>query len=164
MRILRIIIEMKDYSYNRNSERQVAHTDAELCVNAWYFVDESGLVMRIAVKAYALMGTDEEKLAELRHLAATDHLTATMGNVPQNFKVILSDGELAGVVTHEHMQQGAAQVFDDLFSIVEAGLPAFVVSVNNEYVAKCLKLEEPILWVCTPVLEREDGILLAQVS
>jgi hypothetical protein len=155
---------MEGYSYNLKSERQVAHTDAELCINAWYFVDESGVVMRLAVKAYALKGTDEEKLVELRQLAATDHLTATMGNVPKNFKVILSDGELAGAVTHEHMQQGAAQVFDDLFSKVEAELPTFIVSVNTEYVAKRLKLEEPILWVCTPVLEQEDGTLLAQVS
>lgn len=155
---------MDAYSQQRKSVESVSHSEAELCINAWYFVDESGIVMRLAAKLYALRGTDQEKLQVLRNLAATEHITAKMGKVPSNFKVVMSDGALEGAVTQAHVQSDPVPIFNQLFSEIEEELPDLIVSVNNEYQVNRMQLKEPLLWVCTPVLESEDGRLLAQVS
>lgn len=155
---------MDAYNYHRKAAESVPHDEAELCINAWYYTDHMRVVMRLAVKVYALRGSDEEKLTELRRLAATDHLTATMGQVPKNFTLVLPDGQLQGAVTHEHMKQDPMTVFEDLFTEIEKELPDLIVSVNDNYERRRMKLPEPFLWVCTPVFESQDGILNAQVS
>jgi len=155
---------MEAYTYNRKAAESVLHHDAELCVNTWYYLDHFRVVMRLAAKVYALRGSDEEKLTELRRLAATDHLTATMGQVPKNFTLVLSDGQLQGAVTEEHMKTDPTSVFEELFSQIEKDLPDLIVSVNDQYQRQPMKLPDPLLWVCTPVFETQNGSLLAMVS
>lgn len=155
---------MEAYTLNRRSSTSVSHTEAELCMNAWYFTDHLRVVMRLAAKVYALRGTDEEKLAELQRLAATDHITATVGKVPPRYTLVLPDGQLEGAVTHEQMKQDPITVFEELFTVIENDLPDLIVSVDDEYQRRPMKLPEPLLWVCTPVYESQDGTLLAQVS
>lgn len=47
---------MDAYTQQRKSVESVSHSEAEICINGWYFVDESGIVMRLAAKLYALRG------------------------------------------------------------------------------------------------------------
>lgn len=67
------------------TSHSVTDADAEICLNTWIFLDSTGMVIRIAAKAYALKGTDEEKLAILKSLAGTDHLSATQGRIPTKY-------------------------------------------------------------------------------
>ena len=40
------------------TDEDVPHSTAEMCLNLWYFTDFTGIAVRIAVKAYALRGSD----------------------------------------------------------------------------------------------------------
>ena len=45
----------------------------EVCINLWLIVDEdSQLIYRAAARAYALIGTDEDKAQALKRLASSD--------------------------------------------------------------------------------------------
>ena len=149
---------------NLKATKSVSHRDAELCVNAWYYLDHFRVVMRLSAKVYAMHGSDEEKLAGLRRLAATDHLTATMGQVTKNFTVVLPDGKLQGAVTEEHIKADPVTVFEELFQKIEKELPDLIISMDDHYQRSRMKLPEPLLWVCTPVFETNDGTLLAMIS
>lgn len=66
----------------------------ELVINLWYVVEErQGLVYALAGKAYALYGSDEEKLQLLRQLAATDYWTAKFVPVAERFCVVAPNGQ-----------------------------------------------------------------------
>jgi hypothetical protein len=57
--------------------------NSDLALNLWAYIDESScMVYALAGKVYALQGRDEDKVAVLRQLAATDHLTAKRHPLP----------------------------------------------------------------------------------
>ena len=80
------------------TDQDVLHSEAEICLNLWYFAGESGIVLRLAGKAYALTGTEEQKLAALHLMSGSDHLTATLGYVPPKFVLNTSQGKMQGVI------------------------------------------------------------------
>lgn len=41
---------------------RISHRSAELCLNLWYFFDETNTVIRLARKCNAHRGSDEDKL------------------------------------------------------------------------------------------------------
>jgi hypothetical protein len=146
------------------TKSDVPHSSAEICLNLWYFVDDSGIVLRLAGKAYALTGTEEEKLAVLQSMAGSDHLTATQGKVPPQFILKVENGEMPGavgvaVIHHEH-----AKVFGPLMDRIERELPKPLRSVGDAYQPFMLKLPPDPLCVTTAVYERADGELVARVG
>lgn len=154
----------KDWHRNRPTTRSVSHTEAEIGVNCWYFADQTGVVLRLAAKAYALVGSDEEKLAVLKAAAMADHLTATHAQVPPRF-VLDCDGQtLKGVVPVSVLQMDPLPFFDDLFGQIDRALPDVLVSIHDEYLKQKTHLVEPFLWVLTAVFESDDGQLIARVS
>jgi hypothetical protein len=59
----------------------------EIVVNLWYIVDKgTGYAYCLLGRAYAMCGTDEEKLERLQQLAETDFLMAERLRVPEIFK------------------------------------------------------------------------------
>jgi hypothetical protein len=55
--------------------------EPEIVLNLWYVIDKgTGYAYCLLGRAYAMTGTDEEKLALLRELASTDYL-ANLGVV-----------------------------------------------------------------------------------
>ena len=91
---------MPAFIQQKPTSLSVTDTNAEICLNTWFFVDSTGMVIRIAAKAYALKGTDEEKLAILKSLAGTDHLSATHGRIPKRY-VTTNDGLQLPVARHQ---------------------------------------------------------------
>lgn len=152
------------WSRNVKSQRSVHHTDAEVCLNCWYFVDSTGIVLRLAAKAYALAGTDEEKLSVLKALSGTDHLTAVMGKVPQRYIFTADGNQLRGAVSASLVEMDPIPVFDDLFQEISENLPELIRSVDDCYEKFQMELTEPFLWVLTPVFESTDGTLIARIS
>ena len=75
----------------------------EVVLNLWAYADEGGYIVRLAGKAYVMDGSDEEKLAQLHALSATDFLSATWQSVPKNFTVTNADGEEMHGVAHSSM-------------------------------------------------------------
>lgn len=153
-------------SWLRNipTQSSVPHTDAEICVNCWYFVDSTGIVLRLAAKGYALSGTDADKLAVLKALSGTDHLTAIHGKVPSKYVLSTSDGDLRGAIPASALAVDPIPVFDELFQAINDSLPDLIRSVNDNYERFTMELTEPFLWVLTVVFEAPDGTLVARVS
>lgn len=142
----------------------IPDTDAEICLNTWFFVDDTGVVIRIAAKAYALNGTDEQKLAVLKSLAGTDHLSATQGRVPQRYVTNVDGQSTPGCIPAAALQIDPLPVFDHLFTEIEQSLPQLYHAANYEYQPFRMKLVEPFLWIMTSVYEAPDGQLIARVS
>ncbi len=63
---------MPAFPQQNPTSRSVSDTDAEICLNTRFLVDDTGMVIRIAAKAYSLTGSDEQKLTVLKSLAGTD--------------------------------------------------------------------------------------------
>lgn len=146
------------------THRSIPHTNAEICVNCWYFVDATGVVIRLAAKAYALAGTDEDKLLALKLLAGTDHLTAIQAKVPQKYVIAIDHGDLRGAIHASVLSMDPIPVFDELFEQLNASLPSLIQSVDDTYQSFRMQLTEPFLWVLTCVFEDQDGNLVARIS
>jgi hypothetical protein len=149
---------------NRSTHSSVPHNEAEICVNVWHFVDETGMVMMLAAKAYALRGTDDEKLAVLKSLSATDYLSAIQARVPDQYVLSTVDGDLKGVLPASALQMDPVPVFDHLFQKLADSLPSLPISVEGSYRKLKPQLVEPFLWVSTAVYESPDGQLIARIS
>lgn len=146
------------------TNRDVPHSSAEVCLNLWFFVDDSGIVLRLAGKAYALAGTEEEKLAALHLLSATDHLTATPGKVPKHFILQSESGEIPGAVPVTTLHQEHSAIFSPLMDQLERELPEVIHSINDYYERFTLKLPQTPLCVTTAVYESATGELFARVG
>lgn len=143
---------------------RVDDTDAEICLNLWYYVLQTGVVIRIAGKAYALKGTEQEKLAALRAFSATDHLTAVMSRVPMHLFLNVGERRLEGAVDARSIPALLSTVFGPLLSKLEEGLPAVLRVVNEEYYEQPMTIPAEPLFVLTSVYEEEDGRLTAHVK
>jgi hypothetical protein len=142
----------------------MSHKDAEICLNCWYFGDDTGVVLRIAAKAYALSGNDDEKLAVLKALSTTDHLTATHAKVPDRYSLSMDGQIFRGAVPTVTMQENAIHYFDDLIEELTQNFPRNIHAIHHQPRAFQMKLTEPFLWICTYVHEAQDGSLIARVS
>jgi hypothetical protein len=155
---------MPDSFQQKPTTISVTDADAEICLNTWFFVDSTGMVIRIAAKAYSLKGSDEEKLAILKSLAGTDHLSATQGRIPERYVTTVEGQEMAGSIPAAALQSEPLPVFDDLFTEIEKSLPQLYRTVDDQYEPFKLHLTEPFLWVMTSIFESNDGQLVARVS
>lgn len=136
----------------------------EVCVNLWWFVDmDSGLVLRLAGRGYAMSGDDESKLKILHSLATTDFHIADTYKIPDNFVLTQEDEKTRGVIPasiiHEHME-----IFESVYKGIENMLPKQIRSVMGEYESYKLTLPKDPLCVLTCVIEGSDGSLTPMVS
>lgn len=155
---------MPDFLQQNLTSLSVPDTAAEICLNTWFFVDDTGMVIRLAAKAYALTGSDDEKLSILKSLAGTDHLSATHGRVPSRYVTEVEGQKMPGSVPAAAIQADPLPVFDDLFTEIEKSLPQLCQAANHEYQTFRMKLVEPFIWVLTSVYESPDGQLIARIS
>ena len=156
--------EPRDWILNRPTHRSVSHLDSEICVNCWYYVDSTGVVLRLAARAYALTGTDDEKLAVLRVLSGADHLTAIAGRIPDRYVLECDGTRFVGALPSSVLEMDPIPVFEDLFAEVARALPTVIASFEGEYIEFENPLKEPFLWVATAVFEENDGSLVARLS
>jgi hypothetical protein len=147
-----------------SAKLEIPHSSAEICLNLWYYVDRSGVVLRLAGKAYALCGSDKEKLAALHLLAGTDHLTATHGTVPARFILSSEHGKLKGAIPASAVFDDHGALFSPLINQIESELPKVIRSVADNFEQFTVTLPQDPLCVTTGVFESEDGELIARVA
>lgn len=146
------------------TDKDVPHSSAEICLNLWYFVDDSRIVLRIAGKAYALQGSDETKLLTLHQMAGTDHLTATHAKISERFTIQSKQGELKGAALVHLFSKYTVDAYGELLDRLERDLPRCIRSVDGNYEYFTLKIPQNPLIVTTAIYEREDGELVARVA
>lgn len=145
-------------------ELHVPHSESELCLNRWYFVDDSGVVLRIAAKVYALSGSEEDKLAILHKLSAADHLTATMHMVPSDFILSVDGQDFIGAIPASAIHDCIDKVFEPLLVQLQKALPQPLHSIDDNYQSFALQIPDDYLCVTTAVYERQDGELVAMIG
>ena len=139
----------------------------EVVLNLWAYSGEDGSILRLAGKAYVMLGTDEEKLELLRQLSISDFLCATWHKVPQNFTIHHSDfGEMKGAA-HASMisdQNSHEHLFGSLIELLAESIQEQMRCINGDYQKFRLDIPQEPLCVTTIVLEKENGDLVPLVS
>jgi len=139
----------------------------EVVINLWAYSGDDGTILRLAGKIYVMQGTDAEKLALLRQLAASDFLSTPWHKVPANFTIQHTDfGELKGAAQASMLGDPNyhQSLFGPLIEILAKAIPDQVRSINGEYRKFRLELPEAPLCVSTIVMENEDGTLVPMLS
>ena len=135
----------------------------EVTLNLWHFVDEeTGLVFRLAARAYALLGSDQEKLRVLHRLAGTDFHLAKMCMVPKRYKLTFTDAKtFEGVTRPETAQTDPLVLFKEVVDALEAELPTQARSdaPGGRVRSYRLRIPEDPLIINTCVIEHIDGTL-----
>lgn len=137
----------------------------EVVVNLWYFVDEeTTAVYRLAGRAYAMNGTDSQKLSLLHTLATTDFHVAKAFPVPKRFVTVVDGRKLEGVTGPDIAAQDPGSLFKEVIDDIEADLPQQMRAIDGDPSTYKLKIPENPLMVCTCVIERTDGTLQPRVA
>lgn len=140
--------------------------DPEVVANLWVYSDEEGYIARVAGKAYVLDGSDAEKLALLRQLAATDFLCAEWQAVPERFGVVSPHGEhlRAAQLAMLSDEETKAALVGPLLNRLADTLPRQFRQVGDRYEPLEMTMPDAPLTVLTVVVERPDGELVPIVN
>jgi hypothetical protein len=142
-----------------------ADLEPELCVNLWWYCDvQTNIVQRLAGRAYALTGTDDQKLQILHALAPTDFHAASLFPLPDRFTVTSEHGELKGATGPAVVVHHQDKVFSEVYQALERDLPDQYRFVDGKPEVYRLKLPQDVLNVVTCIYEYPDGRLIPQIS
>jgi hypothetical protein len=92
----------------------------ELVANVWPIVDESGLVLRFLMRAYAIDAPDEVISHTLRALAQTDFVLGRPFVVPKQCTVVSEHGPLVGCVHMGDFSRHQDIILDESFRALES--------------------------------------------
>lgn len=133
----------------------------EIMFNLWYLHGGDGFIYSLRARAYVCTGNEEEDLAFLQRLAATDYLIAKPFSIPQVFHIrqtvvetgedeILSVAHIS-IVTENAVALG---MVDNRIAIFEEAIKEF----GKEFPAQSRLNVPPNPLVCiTPLVGDEDG-------
>ena len=128
----------------------------ELALNLWAYLDQGlSLVYALAGKAYALTGSEQEKLAMLHQLAPTDHLSVKRQSVPKNFQVVDGHKTHEGVVAPSTLREAMAQAFEGVIQSIETELPPIPNFETNEHIPQ--RISQHYVSCLTFLLEDDVG-------
>lgn len=137
----------------------------EICLNLWWLLDpETGIVCRIAGRAYSLTGTDEQKIELLQRLAIMDYYSAELVPLPERYNLIINGSKLSGATMAMTIDYDYDGVFREVINKVEAELPAQTRLVNGQPETYRFQIPQNVVMVRTCVHELADGRLIAQIS
>lgn len=107
-------------------------TTAETIVNLWYYVNEERkFIFALAGRAYIAAGTDEDKTALLKQLAATDYPLAIRRQVPDRYVADYAGKMSLGVVPVSELDDPATQLFEEVYRDIDADLAKMAESQNQ---------------------------------
>lgn len=130
----------------------------EIILNLWYYVDEDQqFIFALAGRAYMASGTDEEKTALLKQLAATDYPLALQLPTPDRYVTFFADKMRPGIAPVSELDDPATQLFEEVYQAIEADLAKMAQEQNcpvDEF-----KIPDNPLFVMTALyLEDEGGV------
>lgn len=130
----------------------------ESVVNVWIFIDqESNLAYNWSARAYNMTGSDEEKLALLKKLSATDFISCERISFPKNVKIVDGNNELEGYLPANMINSFFDTHQDLIYTEIEKTLPPLLKLDDNDLKTILQKLPENPLYVLTQVYEDKKG-------
>ncbi len=140
----------------------------ELTANVWPVVDQTGLVLRYFMRAYAMDAPDDVITKTLKTLAPTDFLMAQVFRIPQQFTVVSAHGSIRSCVLIADFHQQLAEIIAAALTELEASFAKLQgISVDGPdgqligVGAMPRFPREPYL-VTTTLVETPDGRLIPQ--
>lgn len=133
--------------------------EAEIVLNLWTYYDmDTRAIYALSGKAYSISGSDDEKLQQLQTLASADYVTTIRHPVPERLSMIGSGGEeKSGITTAAAHRDPNAQLFEELFRLIESELPPRYNFTQEEGNSEQLKLPQDPLCCTTLLYENEFG-------
>ena len=96
----------------------------ELVANLWPIVDsQSQLILRFAVRAYAMDAPDSVIASTLKSLASTDFVLARQFPVPKFFTFQTEHGKLPGAVSVQNFNFMQSAIIEDAIAALNDELP-----------------------------------------
>lgn len=137
-------------------------SDYEVILNLWYFLTPTGAIYELAGRAYVATGTDEEKTNLLKQLSFTDYHIAQKGPVPENFRIILGNGEEVQSLSHVSVLNSVGfKFFEDFISAIEKDLPDNIITGKaGQSFQYRLSIPDNPLYVMTAILNDGNGRLV----
>jgi len=124
--------------------------------NLWYIVDEEHqYIFSIAGRAYIADGTDDEKTALLKQLAATDFPMALQLPVPDCYETFYVDRMRPGIVPVAELDNPATQLFEELYQAIDAELAERAEKMRLP--ADTYKVPDNPLYVMTALYLEDEG-------
>jgi hypothetical protein len=98
----------------------------EVMFNLWFVHGGDGIIYSLRVRAYLALGTEDQSLKLLRHLASTDYLIARPFSIPESFHVSLNSGEKMPVASTAVLNtlDTPIAIFEDAIKQMEKDFPA----------------------------------------
>lgn len=125
----RVVSELKEAKQIKAKQEARRHdfndSHPELVINLWAVFDiATGVVYSLLGRTYNVRGSDEEKLAFLHSVAATDYVNAVRQPLNPSFVIVQPDGhEMRGATFINAINDPHSGVFEDLFDFLESSLP-----------------------------------------
>lgn len=137
-------------------------SDYEVILNLWYFQTPTGAIYELAGRAYVATGTDEEKTNLLKQLSFTDYHIAQKGPVPENFRIILGNGEEVQGLSHVSVLNSTGfKLFEDIINAIEKDLPDNIFTgIAGKTFRYRLSIPNDPLYVMTAILNDGNGRLV----
>lgn len=130
-------------------------TSPEIILNLWYYVDEEQqFIFALAGRAYMASGTDEEKTALLKQLAATDYPLVLKLPTPDRYVTFYADKMRPGIAPASELDDPATQLFEVVYQAIEADLAKM--AEDRDWPLDDYKIPDNPLFVMT-ALYQEDG-------
>jgi hypothetical protein len=128
----------------------------EIILNLWYYVDEDQqCIFALAGRAYMASGTDEEKTALLKQLAATDYPLALKLPTPDRYVTFYADKMRPGITPASELDDPATQLFEEVYQAIEADLAKMAEERNC--LVEDYKIPDNPLFVMTALYQEDEG-------
>jgi len=131
----------------------------EVALNLWYVVDGDGVIYSLRVKAYAVDGSDEDKLAFLRSRADHDYLIAEPFEIPKRFHVTFqaetrSQKMPVAIISMLDTLDSPIALFKDAIRAIEARFPD----------QSDISVPDDPLFCMTALMQGADGTIEPKIS
>lgn len=128
----------------------------EIILNLWYIVDEDQqFIFALAGRAYMANGTDEEKTALLKQLAATDYPLAIKLSTPDRYVTFYADKMRPCIAPVSELDDPATELFKEVYQAIEADLAKM--AEDRDWPLDDYKIPDNPLFVMTALYQEDEG-------
>src|SRR3972149_2940651 len=112
-------------------------SDYEVVINLWYYTTPTGAIYELAGRAYVATGTDNDKIRLLKQLAPTDYHIAKKFPVPENFTIILGNGEETKGLSHVSVLNASGLLFfEGVMNALNKEIPENIIITRGDKTSK----------------------------
>jgi hypothetical protein len=132
--------------------------EIEIVFNLWYYVDaRSDLVYAISGRPYCMSGTEQQKRAMLGKLAATDYITATRYQLPENFAVHFGLRKMERIAASFMVRDMFPNLFGELIGKLKGEIPDSYLKIDGKIQNRGIEVLQNPLCCVIALVEDEIG-------